>query len=184
MDDGDMTIGDFVRGMAKDGSWVPVPGTDSEASYQGEIEEAEGGLVVPEPFAQSRLDALLAPPIRFGDVPARILASLQRSMASNDIVFSFGGIGATPDDHTRRIAAQAAGLAYERHPQALLALPQSPLGRAGLRHVAGDAEHELRRAVGAELRHQPFDADRIEHEAHSQQHRPVGTQQHTARYRL
>ena len=30
-----------------------------------------------------------------GDVPARILASLQRSMASDDIVFSFGGIGAT-----------------------------------------------------------------------------------------
>ena len=54
-----------------------------------------------------------------GDVPARILASLQRSMASEDIVFSFGGIGATPDDHTRRIAAQAAGLAYQRHPQAL-----------------------------------------------------------------
>lgn len=54
-----------------------------------------------------------------GDVPAKILASLQRSMASDDIVFSFGGIGATPDDHTRRIAAQAAGLAYQRHPEAL-----------------------------------------------------------------
>jgi len=50
-----------------------------------------------------------------GDDPARITASLKRSMASNDIVFSFGGIGATPDDFTRQAAAEAAGLPIERH---------------------------------------------------------------------
>ena len=50
-----------------------------------------------------------------GDDPARITASLKRSMATNDIVFSFGGIGATPDDFTRQAAAEAAGLPIERH---------------------------------------------------------------------
>jgi molybdopterin-biosynthesis enzyme MoeA-like protein len=50
-----------------------------------------------------------------GDDPARITTNLRRSMASNDIVFCFGGIGATPDDHTRQSAAAAAGLAIERH---------------------------------------------------------------------
>jgi len=50
-----------------------------------------------------------------GDDPARITASLKRSMATDDIVFSFGGIGATPDDFTRQAAAEAAGLPIERH---------------------------------------------------------------------
>lgn len=50
-----------------------------------------------------------------GDDPARITASLKRSMASGDIVFSFGGIGATPDDYTRQCAAAAAGITMARH---------------------------------------------------------------------
>jgi len=54
-----------------------------------------------------------------GDDPARITASLKRSMATDDIVFSFGGIGATPDDFTRQAAAEAAGLPIERHPGAV-----------------------------------------------------------------
>lgn len=54
-----------------------------------------------------------------GDVPSRILTTLQRTLAGDDVVFSFGGIGATPDDHTRRIAAQAAGRQFGRHPEAL-----------------------------------------------------------------
>lgn len=53
--------------------------------------------------------------VYLGDDPARIAASLQHSMAGDDIVFCFGGIGATPDDHTRQSAAAAAGLAIERH---------------------------------------------------------------------
>src|SRR3546814_6256399 len=45
-----------------------------------------------------------------GDDRARITATLQRTFASDDIVFSCGGIGATPDDHTRQCAAAALGV--------------------------------------------------------------------------
>jgi molybdopterin-biosynthesis enzyme MoeA-like protein len=50
-----------------------------------------------------------------GDIPEQITASLKASMARDDIVFSFGGIGATPDDYTRLCAADAAGVPIERH---------------------------------------------------------------------
>jgi molybdopterin-biosynthesis enzyme MoeA-like protein len=55
-----------------------------------------------------------------GDVPARISAALGRAFGSGDIVFSTGGIGATPDDHTRQCAAQALGVPLELHPEAEL----------------------------------------------------------------
>jgi molybdopterin-biosynthesis enzyme MoeA-like protein len=50
-----------------------------------------------------------------GDDPARITATLKRTMASGDIVFSCGGIGATPDDHTRQCAAAALELPLVLH---------------------------------------------------------------------
>ena len=50
-----------------------------------------------------------------GDIPEQITSSLKASMARADVVFSFGGIGATPDDFTRQCAADAAGLPIERH---------------------------------------------------------------------
>jgi molybdopterin-biosynthesis enzyme MoeA-like protein len=50
-----------------------------------------------------------------GDDPARLVASFKRSLATNDIVFSFGGIGATPDDFTRQAAAEALNVPIERH---------------------------------------------------------------------
>ena len=53
-----------------------------------------------------------------GDAPERITATLQRAFASSDIVFCCGGIGATPDDHTRQCAGKALGVALELHPQA------------------------------------------------------------------
>jgi len=52
-----------------------------------------------------------------GDDPERITATLARTMASGDIVFSCGGIGATPDDHTRQCAAQALGVPLVLHPE-------------------------------------------------------------------
>lgn len=53
-----------------------------------------------------------------GDDPARITDTLRRSMACGDIVFSCGGIGATPDDHTRQCAADALGAPLQLHPDA------------------------------------------------------------------
>jgi len=53
-----------------------------------------------------------------GDDPALITSTLQRTLAGQDIVFSFGGIGATPDDHTRECAAAAAGVDLVLHPEA------------------------------------------------------------------
>lgn len=53
-----------------------------------------------------------------GDAPSRITATLKRAFESGDIVFSCGGIGATPDDHTRQCAAAALGVPLELQPQA------------------------------------------------------------------
>lgn len=53
-----------------------------------------------------------------GDDPALITATLTDSLASGDIVFCFGGIGATPDDLTRQCAAAALGIDIELHPEA------------------------------------------------------------------
>lgn len=58
-----------------------------------------------------------------GDIPEQITLSLKASMARSkdygEIVFSFGGIGATPDDFTRQCAADAAGVVIERHADAV-----------------------------------------------------------------
>lgn len=53
-----------------------------------------------------------------GDSPQRITATLKRAFDSGDVVFSCGGIGATPDDHTRQCAARALGRDLVLHPQA------------------------------------------------------------------
>ncbi|RYX97833.1 MAG: competence/damage-inducible protein A [Comamonadaceae bacterium] len=57
-----------------------------------------------------------------GDDPARITSTLARAFeaarSSGDVVFSCGGIGATPDDHTRQCAAKALGVELELHPDA------------------------------------------------------------------
>ena len=66
-----------------------------------------------------------------GDEPERITAALLRTLGSGEAVFSFGGIGATPDDHTRQCAAAALEVPLELH---------------------ADAEREIRvRFAGAEV---------------------------------
>jgi molybdopterin-biosynthesis enzyme MoeA-like protein len=50
-----------------------------------------------------------------GDIPDQITGSIKASMARGDIVFSFGGIGATPDDYTRQCAADALNVPIARH---------------------------------------------------------------------
>lgn len=59
-----------------------------------------------------------------GDEPARITAVLRRAFASGDAVFCTGGIGATPDDHTRQCAAAALGLPLTLHPEARALIEQ------------------------------------------------------------
>jgi len=57
-----------------------------------------------------------------GDEPDFLTKTLQESFADDSgdtAVFSFGGIGATPDDRTRQSAAAALGLPIERHPEAV-----------------------------------------------------------------
>jgi molybdopterin-biosynthesis enzyme MoeA-like protein len=53
-----------------------------------------------------------------GDDRPRITAALRDAFESGDLVFSCGGIGATPDDHTRQCAAAARGLELALHPEA------------------------------------------------------------------
>jgi molybdopterin-biosynthesis enzyme MoeA-like protein len=53
-----------------------------------------------------------------GDDRPGITAALREAFAGGDLVFSCGGIGATPDDHTRQCAAAALGVELALHPQA------------------------------------------------------------------
>ncbi len=54
-----------------------------------------------------------------GDDANQLATHFKRSFATDDIVFSFGGIGATPDDYTRQAAADALNVAIVRHQQAV-----------------------------------------------------------------
>jgi len=53
-----------------------------------------------------------------GDDRDRLVETLRRSFASGDAVFSCGGMGVTPDDHTRQAAGIALGVELELHPEA------------------------------------------------------------------
>ncbi|MCY0386385.1 molybdopterin-binding protein [Robbsia sp. Bb-Pol-6] len=73
-----------------------------------------------------------------GDERARITATLRRTFASDDVVFSTGGIGATPDDHTRQCAAAALGVPLVVHPEAEVLIFQRT------REMNGGAEPDMR----------------------------------------
>jgi molybdopterin-biosynthesis enzyme MoeA-like protein len=53
-----------------------------------------------------------------GDDPQQLERALRYSMSSEDLVFSFGGIGATPDDRTRQTVAKIADVPLLPHPEA------------------------------------------------------------------
>jgi molybdopterin-biosynthesis enzyme MoeA-like protein len=53
-----------------------------------------------------------------GDERPRLVETLRRTLASGDVVLSCGGIGVTPDDHTRQAAAAAADVPLALNPDA------------------------------------------------------------------
>jgi molybdopterin-biosynthesis enzyme MoeA-like protein len=53
-----------------------------------------------------------------GDDADPLVRTLQQTFATGDTVFSFGGIGATPDDRTRQSAAAALGTELSLHSEA------------------------------------------------------------------
>lgn len=99
-----------------------------------------------------------------GDDRARITATLERSFASGDIVFSTGGIGATPDDHTRQCAAAALGVPVVLHPEAKKLIQQRILETSSTPEKAADLNspdhlHRLKMGEfpqGAEIIPNPF----------------------------
>ena len=99
-----------------------------------------------------------------GDSPERIAATLKRAFASEDVVFSTGGIGATPDDHTRQCAANALGVDLMLHPQAAALIRERMQDMAKEQGTVWDANrpdnlHRLNMAmfpVGAHIIPNPF----------------------------
>ena len=98
-----------------------------------------------------------------GDEPQRITADLRDAFASGDVVFSCGGIGATPDDHTRQCAA-ALGRPLALHRQARELIMERIRTMAAEQGATADPEHPdtLRRLEmgvfpeGAQIIHNPF----------------------------
>jgi molybdopterin-biosynthesis enzyme MoeA-like protein len=99
-----------------------------------------------------------------GDDRALITAALRDAMASGDLVFCCGGIGATPDDHTRQCAALAAGVPLVLHPQAKALIQermQDVAREQGLPYepARDDNQHRLNMGVfpvGAEIIPNPY----------------------------
>jgi molybdopterin-biosynthesis enzyme MoeA-like protein len=59
-----------------------------------------------------------------GDEPALLVETFRQTYASECTVFCFGGLGATPDDLTRQMVAEASGLDLRPHPEAVTAIEQ------------------------------------------------------------
>ena len=86
-----------------------------------------------------------------GDDRQRLADTFRRTLASGDVVFSCGGIGNTPDDHTRQAVADALGVGLEC----------TPAAEAELLARFGDELTPVRRLlgtfpVGAEIVPNPF----------------------------
>jgi len=99
-----------------------------------------------------------------GDDRERLTATLRRAFASGDLVLSCGGIGATPDDHTRQAAAAALDRELLIHPGARELIWGRIQEMAAEQGQVADAEHpdSLRRfemgrfPAGAELIPNPY----------------------------
>jgi molybdopterin-biosynthesis enzyme MoeA-like protein len=99
-----------------------------------------------------------------GDDRPRITAALKDAFASGELVFCCGGIGATPDDHTRQCAAAALGVPLALHPQARDLIIERMRDYAGEQGVPfepdrADNQHRLNMGVfpqGADIIPNPY----------------------------
>jgi molybdopterin-biosynthesis enzyme MoeA-like protein len=93
------------------------------------------------------------------DDRAELVARFQRSFAQVCPVLVTGGIGATPDDHTRQAAAQALGLPMALHPDAVRMIDEiaSRRGETDLQTVTHQQRRQMANfVVGAQLIPNPF----------------------------
>jgi len=99
------------------------------------------------------------------DDPAQQAAALRAAFASGDVVFCCGGIGATPDDHSRQAAALALGVPLQAHAGAQALIRQRAAEMAAERGQAlepedhPDMQRRLQMGVlpqGAELIPNPY----------------------------
>jgi len=99
-----------------------------------------------------------------GDERRLITEALRHAFASGDAVFCCGGIGATPDDHTRQCAAAALGVPLELHAGAKALITERMRDQAAEKGVpfiadAPDNIHRLNMGVfpaGAQLIANPY----------------------------
>jgi molybdopterin-biosynthesis enzyme MoeA-like protein len=99
-----------------------------------------------------------------GDDPKRITATIRRTLDSGDLVFSSGGIGATPDDHTRQCAAAALGVPLVLHPEARVRIEErtADMARAAGKEADFNSAENLHRLKmgefpqGAEIIPNPY----------------------------
>jgi molybdopterin-biosynthesis enzyme MoeA-like protein len=82
-----------------------------------------------------------------GDDRDAIAQTLRRTFATDDVVFSCGGIGGTPDDHTRQAAAAALSVPLHLHPEAerLIAERCAEMAREGRGSADMDAPENRQR---------------------------------------
>src|SRR5699024_7644976 len=86
-----------------------------------------------------------------GDDLDELVRIYKESFASGDIVFSTGGIGATPDDKTREAAAKALGVPMVLHPEAEALILEYVINRAAIGKIdqdIGAPENQRRLAMG------------------------------------
>jgi len=80
--------------------------------------------------------------VRFApDDRSALTHTLREALAGRDVVFACGGIGATPDDHTRQAAASALGVGLQLHPQARALIEARSRQLAALKGHAFEPEH-------------------------------------------
>jgi molybdopterin-biosynthesis enzyme MoeA-like protein len=99
-----------------------------------------------------------------GDERRLITEALRHAFASGDAVFCCGGIGATPDDHTRQCAAVALGVPLELHAGAKALITERMRDQAAEKGVPFNADapdniHRLNMGVfpaGAQLIANPY----------------------------